>query len=121
MSKKIPLGISIISFFILISAIFSIIAGLFIITRTGNLPNSVFLGLGVLLLVIGIVRFFIYSGLRKGKNWARFLIIGVESLSIISSLISLIMGEWVVILSMTISIVIVSYLVFSKKVRRYFR
>jgi|GEM_PF-5213041 len=132
MARKIPLGINIISIIILISGIVSLLAGVVMLGlyfATPVIPDGlsfmtylspVILILGIILMIFAIFRFIVFSALRKGRKWAYVLVLVIEILSLLVALINIIMGNYAVTLSLLISAIIVSYLIFSKKVRRYY-
>jgi len=134
MGKKLPLGINIISILILISGILTFLIGVFftigyfaintvkeVLPEILTVMSPILLVLGIVLILFGIFRFILFSALRKGRNWARWFIIIVESLTILGGIMSIISGNYAISISVIISGVIVGYLIFSKKVKRFYR
>lgn len=131
MPRKIPLGVNIISIFIIITSILGIIASLSLIAlgiASGfGLVAPLLLIIGIGLLLIALVKLVIAFKLRKGKNWARIVIIIIGILAIVLNIINLFGEEITTFTMITFSInilfdtIIVLYLLLSKKVRRFFR
>ncbi len=128
-----PLGVTIISILVLISAILLIIGGtLLSISGIGlgfiSGVGFLFLIPGIIMLVVGIIYIIIFKALRKGKNWARIVLIILGSIAIILNIINgiqaLIVGDFLSLIYPIILIIlqgiIVGYLLFSKTARRFF-
>lgn len=143
MAKR-PLIVSIIAILVLISAILEIIFGgiLVVLGLIGSdlsgscsLPacSSIFsilvplvIGGGIFFIILGILYIFVFRGLWKGRNWARIFYIVVGILGLIGSLFAMMISPSATslitgILGMIIPILIISYLLFSRKVKNYFR
>ncbi len=127
-SRKIPLGVNIISILILIIGILNIIIGSLAIAGGSLLGvteleilGAFILIMGISILAIGIIELIIFFSLRKGKNWARIVIIVLEIITIIFALISIFSGGFISLIPLVIAGVIAGYLIFSKKARRFFK
>jgi len=133
---KRPIIVSILSILVIIGAIFEIVAGgmLLLVGITGvKSSTDIIAGISILLiilaiffLILGIIGIFVGWGLWKGKNWARIAYIIIGTLGLLISLTSTIMSPTITsiltgIVGMVLPILIISYLLFSKKVKSYFR
>lgn len=129
-----PLGVTLISILVLISAILLIIGGIALsITAIGlgafNASLLLLLIPGIFSIILGIIYIIVFKSLRAGKNWARILMIILGSISIILNSISivsaLISGELLAIASplpgLILQGIIVGYLLFSKRAKSFFR
>jgi len=135
MSKNVPTGVKVISILYYIGAVASVLFGILFIfgggffsSLTASIPTLAFLGsavfivIGIFLLLLGILNFFIGRGLWKGRNWARILVIIFSILGILMALMSLIFSGAVAnfIFSVIINGLIGGYLLFSPKVKNAF-
>lgn len=143
-NKEAPTGIKVLSVLYYISAVFLILAGLFFLimgiltlTSSGNnlgsqaeaVASLLFSSMGIFTLILGIVfiglavlNFFIARGLKKGKRWSRTLVIIFSCLGIILAVPSIIKGSFFSgIFDLLISGIIGGYLLFSSKVKEFFR
>jgi len=81
--------------------------------------------LAVLFLIFGLIGIFVGIGLWRGKRWARITYITIGSLALLNSVISMIINHSIStiimnIIGMILPVLILSYLLFSKKVKAYF-
>ena len=132
--KTIPTGVKIISILYYIGAVFAAISGIlfiigasFISSLLNSIPllsalgSSLFIVVGIVFILLGILQFFIARGLWKGRNWARVLVI-------IFSVIAILLGIYVIIqgsimngiINLVFSGIIGGYLLFSRKVKDAF-
>ncbi|SRR3989344_4165453 len=130
-AKKAPAGVKIISVLYYIGAVLSVLAGILIIVvsdymaslvpELGTLGSGLFIFVGIILLIFGVLGFFIGKGLWNLKSWARIVAIIFAIFGIISAIYS-ILGEFAVrhIVSIVIHAVMGGYLFFSKDVKRAF-
>jgi len=138
--KASPLGVKIISILLIVYSsihiIVSTIALLLLIFRIPLDPlkegNNVVLGIltlggitifGVIIFIIsgGILMYIAYN-LLKGKNWARITIIVLASIWIVTGIFSIDAENYILgVILLIIEILIVGYLVFSKKVKTFFK
>jgi hypothetical protein len=94
--KKIPLGISIITILMYITAIIDIAAGIFMVLDKNNLSeasvftDSVFLYYGIGLVVAGIIVGLLASGLRSASNGVRLVIAIVMGLKLLAGIYALV-------------------------------
>jgi hypothetical protein len=92
-----------------------------IIPLLGIFGTGLFIILGVLSLADGILSFFIAKGLPNAKKWTRTLIIIFGFISLISSIYFLTIGQVLSgIFSILFNLLILGYLLFSKKVKEFF-
>jgi drug/metabolite transporter (DMT)-like permease len=129
-SKQVPVIVKIISILYYIGAVTSVIVGILLIVGGGMLGNylenygALFGGLaivgGILMVVFGVVGFFIGRGLWKAKQWARIVVIILSALGVISAIVSLAQGATSSIVSLLISGAIGGYLWFAKEAKKTF-
>ena len=125
--REAPVSVKIISVLYYIGAAFSLIGalallfgsaafvskipemGMFVLLGTGAL-----IALGIILLAMAILDYFIARGLWRGQSWSRILVIILAALAVIGAIISL------QIISLIISGVILWYLGWNKEAQAYF-
>ncbi|HLC62894.1 MAG TPA: DUF2127 domain-containing protein [Candidatus Nanoarchaeia archaeon] len=133
MAKNIPLGVKIISVIYWISAGLLALLGLLMMLFSSSinevlslmligLPSWAFIVLGLFLVGLGILSFFIARGLWKGRQWAFTLAILFAVLGIINDIVNLILGKinWQLIIGLVFNVIVFSYLAFNKDVRKAF-
>lgn len=144
MAKR-PLIVSIIAILVLLSAIFEILLGAILIILGiigGSVVGSsctlpacesiasvlvpIIIIAGVVMLLLGIFYIFVFRGLWKGRNWARIFYIVVGIIGIIGNIFAMLISPSASsiitgIIGMILPILIISYLLFSRKVKNYFR
>ena len=128
---KTPIGIKILSILGYISGFIELIFGLLLFSGIKNVLNNTvsftslisgFITLfGVILLIFGLISIILATGLWKGKNWARIVTLIFTILSIIGILSSILQGKFSNLISLTIEILIVYYLLFNKDVKTFFK
>ena len=133
-TKFVPIRVKIIAVLYYISATLGLIFGLLFIVSAG-LVNSItnqipILGLfgtglfiigAIIIIVLGILSFFIGRGLWKGRNWARILVVIFSFISVLIAIVSMIQGNILSnIITLVISLVIGGYLLFSNNVKETF-
>lgn len=105
-SKKAPVGVQIISVIYYIAAVLCAIAGILFIVganaivallvasapQLGEVSSLVFIVLGIVLIAIGVLAFFVGRGLWKLKSWARILAIIFAILGVMSAIYSMVKG-----------------------------
>lgn len=130
--KKVPLGLRIISIiYYIASALYLTIAlvaffkknWILELSNLGLLPvmnaQTTFI-FGAVFLLLSIISFFIARGLIKFHAWSRIALLGICSINIIGGLFSIIEGNYPSIINLVFNLIIASYLIFSKKVKRAF-
>jgi hypothetical protein len=134
-TKEIPMAVKIISVLSYILAVIYLVAGIFFIAGAGTLsslqevPVIAMLGtagfafLGLILIALAVLAFFVGRGLWKGKNWARIVAIIISILGVISAIASLIGGSSIIsnLITLIVYALIGGYLLFSKKVKASFK
>ncbi len=129
--KQVPVGVKIISVLYFIAAILLIILGALFIVGAGLVSilaeqisilsligTGAFVIVGIIFIGLGILGFFVGIGLWKGRGWARILAIIFSVIGIIVSSIEMYRGQTSEnIFGLIISLVILVYLLFSKKVK----
>ena len=130
-AKTIPLSVKIISIAYPIYHILFLLIGFWLILRVFNFDDTnlfdtiKFFPIPIIL----FTGFLIFLGIFfwKGKKWARIVLIIILSISIISDSAVIIMGYknislWIIIelLTLIVDSVILTYLLFNKKVKNYF-
>lgn len=131
----VPTGVKVISVLYYIGAGVSILFGLLLLigadffmrTVSSNLPHlplqgltGIFIALGIILIGLSVLNFFIGRGLWRGKNWARIFVIIFSALGVISGLYSIIMGSYLSVLGVVINLSIGGYLMFNAAVKSAF-
>jgi hypothetical protein len=131
-SKQVPTGVKIISVLYYIGAVASLLFGILMIVGAGalgalieNIPfaalfGGLFVVLGIVMIALAVLSFFIGRGLWKGQKWARIIVIIFAILGLIGAIFNLINGQWSSIISLIINGVIGYYLLFSKSVKAAF-
>jgi|SRR3989344_149147 len=131
---SVPTGVKIISVLYYIGAVFGLLFGILFIVGAGFIGSiasqipligalgaGLFIVGGIIMIVFGILGFFIGRGLWKGRNWARIVAIIFACLGILIAIISMIQGSIISnIFSLVINGIIGGYLLFSSKVKEAF-
>jgi lysylphosphatidylglycerol synthetase-like protein (DUF2156 family) len=136
-SKKIPVGVQVISVFYYICACFCVLVGLLILIFAGAIVSlltadnpefvgvitaGVIAGLGILLALLGVLTFFVGRGLWKLKPWARILAIILGIVAGIYAIYGMIKAfGFMQIINLAISAAIAIYLIVNKEVKRAFK
>ncbi len=137
MSKNVPTGVKVISILYYIGTAFGVLFGLLFIfggSIAGAIISQLETGLGIsaallggLLIVLGIITlafavlsFFIARGLWKAQNWARILAGIFAILGALSSLASLIQGNFGSVVFLAIEGFIAYYLFMNEDVKAAF-
>jgi hypothetical protein len=121
--RKIPIGVKLISIFHWIMAILAIISGLALIFL-GFFMLFPLIIIGIFLIALSSIPFFIAINLWKGKEWARivaivFAIIGLGDLFRLFKPINMLVFSLDLTLFI-VSILILGYLIFNKKAKDFF-
>jgi len=136
--SEIPEGIMILAVFLFVGAIAAFLIGNVLATSaqslasfyaTANTQNpeiasygaSTFIIVGLLLIVLAILQYFIGRGLLKTQKWARIVLIIVTLLSLALAVKGTIDGNLGMILTIIIDLVIIIYLLFKKSVKTAFK
>lgn len=131
-TKQIPTWVKVISVLYYIGAVVSVLLGIVMLVGGGfmgsmleSMPFAALFGglfavLGIIMIALAVLAFFIGRGLWKGQKWARIIAIIFAILGVISSLISLIGGDWSQIIGLIINGLIGYYLLFVKSVKEAF-
>ncbi len=75
---------------------------------------------GVVLAGIGVFDLFVAKGLVKGKAWTRIVVVLISAFGFLSSLSSLVGGDFKEVFGLVISGLIFWYLAFSHSVKKFF-
>ncbi len=131
--KDIPILIKVLAVTNFIGAAANMVLGLIFILAAGFMANllqeipfiaklgsTLFIGLGILLFAMGILSFFIGRGLWLGQNWARITLIVMHVLGVPFGVYSIIMGNYVSIISLMLSLLVLGYLILSEDVKKAF-
>lgn len=133
---SVPLGVKIISVLIYIYAGLLIIGGIFFLVGASffidlgfdkiplisTLGAGAFFVIALMLIVLGIIGFFIGRALWKAQNWARIVVIIYSILFILGNFIRMIVVGSMLdsLINIIINSVIAGYLLFSKEVKEVF-
>ena len=129
MAKR-PILVTIISILVILQSLALLfLGGIFLLFGSAFIlsnPALVFLSvliipLAIFILLLALITFIVGIGLLKGKNWARILYIIVGFIGLFGSITSLFTSPSVYgVLTMILPIFVISYLLFSRKVKEYF-
>ncbi len=134
-NKSVPTGAKVISVLYYISAGLYALFGVFLLLGAGVIgailnqliPLLGMLGMGFLAVIgifligLGVLSFFIGRGLWKAQKWARILAIIFAILGILGNVLSLLSGITVSLIVMSaVNLFIAGYLLFSSSVREAF-
>ncbi len=131
--KSVPTGVKVVSVLYYVYGVIGIIFGLLFFVSAGFMDSiakeipqlrvfgaGLFFILGIILIGLGILGFFIGRGLWKAKSWARILVIIFAFFGIIASIVNLIKGNFGSIFGLVINGLICGYLLFNKNVKKTF-
>jgi hypothetical protein len=129
-SNEAPLGVKILSILAYIGAVFTFLAGIFMIFGAGFITRALPAGVtsmmgsglvgaglifvGILFIGFAILDYFVGKGLWKGQNWARILVLVFAVLGLLSSLMPF------SLVSLVIDGAIIWYLGFNKEAVAFF-
>ena len=133
MAGEVPAGVKIISVLYYIGAGFSLLFGLlfligagFIGTLASKIPllgllgSGLFIVVGIIIILLGVLSIFVARGLWKGKNWARIVAVIFAVLGILSGISSIIKGGYSSLFGLIINLLIGGYLMFNSSVKSAF-
>ena len=136
-SKKIPVGVQIISVLYYIAAVVCVLTGLLLAIGANAIVSllvssapelesiitgGLVIGLGILLVLLGVLAFFVGRALWKLKQWARILAIIVAIVGVAFAVYSMIKGfAFMQVIKLAIHAAIGIYLIFSKEVKEAFK
>jgi|FLOH01.1.fsa_nt_gi hypothetical protein len=131
MAKEMPVGVKVISVLYWIAAVLSILGGLALILGGGAMASMIptfgiiggalFVVLGIIVLIVGIVEIFVALGLWKGQKWARIVAIIFAILAFIGAIMSIVGGSYAGgIIKLIIHGLIGAYLIVAKEVKDAF-
>ncbi len=125
-----PTGIKILSVLYYIGAVILVLLGIAmlvgagfvgsLVPEFGAIGGGILAFVGIIVIVLAAVEFFIARGLWKGQSWARILTIIFSILGVLSGLLSLVQGVWTAIIGLIINGLIAWYLIWNKKVKKHF-
>ena len=131
--KTVPVGVKVISVLFYIGAVLSVLFGLLSFVGASlfgalfsNIPALSFIGagsfvvLGVVMLALGVLDFFVGRGLWKGHNWARIVAVILAALGVLMQLLALLGGRISAIVFLVIYLVIGGYLLLNNDVKASF-
>ncbi|HPD81685.1 MAG TPA: DUF2127 domain-containing protein [Candidatus Pacearchaeota archaeon] len=135
-SRKIPVGVQIISVLYYIMTALLIVSGLFIILFSGIIVSTIIsidanlssiitsqmiIWIGISFLILGGLIFFVGRGLWKLKLWAKITAILISGLMIIYYIYSLTLGfKPMQLIQLLIYVAIAVYLIFDRKAKKSF-
>ncbi|MBU2496826.1 MAG: hypothetical protein KJ767_02100 [Nanoarchaeota archaeon] len=134
--KEMPTGVKIISVLYYIGAVLLLLIGLLAFVGMGAMSTimstmgmgawaalgaGVAVFMGIFLLALAVLYFFIGRGLWFGQNWARIVAVIFAVIGFISALTSLFGADFSSIISLVLNGIIGYYLWFSKDVKRVFK
>jgi uncharacterized membrane protein (DUF2068 family) len=94
-------------------------AGIVFLGGSTGIFGFIFVIVGAIMLLIGLVELVIFWGLWTGKSWARFLAIIFAILGILFNLMSVVGGGLTAIVGLLIGVVILWYL-FQPQVKAFY-
>jgi uncharacterized membrane protein (DUF2068 family) len=135
-SKKIPIGVRIISILYYVMAGLLVISGLFIILFSGIIvstmisidPNlssvvnsQVIIWVGIFLILLGVLIFFVGRGLWKLKLWAKITALMISALMIVYEIYLMAFDfRFIQVIQLLIYVAIAVYLIVNKEAKKAF-
>ena len=134
MKKNRDIGIIIIASFVFLFALIKLIVGFGLLLQFGLISSLIyhfsipfayfatipFMSLGIVIMALGILYFFIGRGLLLGQDWARIIVLVFFGFWTVTGLFGLLIGDIFSIISFVIHGAIVWYLGFNKRVIKHF-
>lgn len=125
--KNVPTGVKILAVLSYIGAAFSLIGGLLAFAG-GDLLGAMIpfasvlgAGIGIFMILVAVLQFFVGKGLWQGQNWARILVMIFMAFGILGGLMSLFGGAYGSgLFSLIIDGFIFWYLGFKEDVKKVF-
>jgi len=132
--SNVPVGAKIIAVLNYIGAVLLLISGISAIVSSGikasyissivpiTLGPGLFVVMGIILIALAVLYFFIGRGLWKGQQWARIVEIVLAIIGAIFAIVGMVQGAITSnIVSLVIDAIIGGYLLFSKQVKEAFK
>ena len=132
--SNVPVGAKIIAVLNYIGAVLLLISGISAIVSSGikasyissivpiTLGPGLFVVMGIILIALAVLFFFLGRGLWKGQQWARIVEIVLAIIGVISAIVGMFQGAITSnIVSLVIDAIIGGYLLFSKQVKEAFK
>lgn len=135
-SKKIPIGVKIISILYYIVASFLVLFGLFIIIFSGIIVSTmisiapdlssainsqIIIWIGICTLILGILIFFVGKGLWKLKLWAKITAIMISALMVFYEIYLMFFEfRFIQVVQLIIYVAIAGYLIFHRGAKKVF-
>lgn len=134
MAKEIPVGVKIIAVLYYIGAVLSAILGILsivgagfvasLIPALGALGAGIMIAVGILLIGLAVLWFFMGRGLWRAQPWARILVIIFAIIGVIMAIIQMITFGAISLVSNIISLIINAvigwYMLFNAEVKKAF-
>ena len=128
--EKIPSGVKVIAVLYYISAALLFIFGILAMALPGIVPlpapfavaQGVIIILGLFMLLLAVLSFFIARGLWKGRQWAYFLAILLAVLGLINNIAGFFLNGYnhAALIMLVVNAAIASYLMFDKNAKAAF-
>ena len=130
-----PVGIKIISVLYYIGTALELLFGILLLVGAGTIASKIpffgaaasgffsgfFIVLGIILIGLAVLSFFVGRGLWKGQKWARIVAIIFAVIGVLFAVLGMVQGQIVSnVISLVISAVIGGYLWFSSEVKTAF-
>ena len=130
-SSGVPTGVKVISVLYYIGAALLVIGGILFMFGAGflssvlgafaSLGTGLFVVLGIVLLLFGVLYFFVGRGLWKARNWARIVAIILSVLGLLGAISSLVQGRiGNGIVNLLFNAIVGGYLLLSSQVKAAF-
>jgi uncharacterized membrane protein (DUF2068 family) len=129
--KEVPGGVKAISVLYYISAVLGVIFGLLFLFGAGAIANlvpgigmlggGIFAIIGLVIIGLSVLGFFIGKGLWNGKNWARIIAIVFSAIGVVVAIISMFQGNVTGnLITLALNGLVGGYLLISEKVKKVF-
>ncbi len=134
MKKNIDIGVMIIASFVFLFALIKFVVGFGLLLQSGFISSLIyhfsvpfayfatipFMSLGIVIMLLGILGFFIGRGLLLGQDRARIFVLIFFGFWAVTGLFGLLIGDIFSIISFVVNSTIVWYLGFNKRVVKHF-
>ena len=128
---EVPTGVKVISVLYYIGAAVELLVAILLFVGAGTIASKIpiigaigaglFIVIGVVLIGLGVLSFFIGKGLWKAQKWARIVAIIFAAVGVVLALLGMVQGQITSnMISLVISAAIGGYLWFSKDVKTAF-
>ncbi len=115
-----PVGVTLVSVFIVISGLFLVVNGVLGLVNGGNGPAGIVVS--IIILIVGVIYLLVAKGVWNGNVWSRLIVTVLTVIALLGSIAAMFTedGQFLVSVVQVIIAVIILALLYSGKARQFF-